>query len=104
MATKRGEARHRGGTNRKAGVRTQHGPYTIKSVGDIMDALQDSMNDASALENSHARARTIGYLCQIALKGLEVGDLESRIAALEQILSKRQMTPTRRGGGNGSSG
>ena len=89
MAQKRAEARKRGGLNRRAGKRSNHGPYSIKSVDDIKGALESALNDACGLENSHARARTIGYLCQIALKAFEVGELENRVAALEDKLGKR---------------
>lgn len=87
MAAKRAEARHRGGVNRRAPKNAAHGPYAIKTVADIMQALEDALNDACGLENSHARARTIGYLCQISLKALEIGELEERVKALEERVS-----------------
>lgn len=82
-ATIRNQARKKGGLNRRSGKRSSHGPYSIKTVHDVMRILEDTVNDACALENSHTRARTIGYLCQIAIKGLEVGELEERLYALE---------------------
>ena len=81
--SRRSQARKKGGLNRRAGKRSNHGPYGIKTVHDVMRILEDTVNDACGLENSHARARTIGYLCQIAIKGLEVGELEERLGALE---------------------
>ena len=65
--------------------------YSIKTTDDIAKALEDALNDACGLENSHARARTIGYLCQISLKALEVGELEKRLEALEDtVFSQKQ--------------
>ena len=84
LAKRRAEARKRGGINRRVGKRIQPAIYQISSVKDIQKILEDALNDAVGLENSHARARTIGYLCQINLKAFEVGDLESRIKALEE--------------------
>ena len=37
----------------------------------------------SGLENSVARSRTLASLAQVALRALETGELESRIAMLE---------------------
>ncbi len=91
MAQKRAEARKRGGKNRRTGKRTSPHHYSIQGVQDILQALENALNDADALENSHSRARTIGYLCQIALKTLEVGEMENRLKALEE--------ETRRSGG-----
>lgn len=84
MAAKRAEARKKGGQNRRAGKQGTRGRYSIKTTDEILRALEDALNDACGLENSHARARTIGYLCQISLKALEVGTLEERLKALEQ--------------------
>jgi hypothetical protein len=38
------------------------------------------------MENSIARTRTLAYLAQVALRTLEVGDLEQRLAILEQVV------------------
>ncbi len=59
-------------------------PYLIKTTDEALRALEDALNDACGLENSHARARSIGYLCQISLRALEVGELERRLEALEE--------------------
>ena len=83
-AAKRAQARKKGGHNRQTRKGENHGPYAILSVADIMTALNDALNDAALLENSHARSRSIGYICQIMLKGMEVGEIEKRLEALEQ--------------------
>jgi len=90
MAAKRADARKRGGQNRRAGKQSKHGRYSIKTVGEVLKALEDALNDAISLENSHARARTIGYLCQISLKALEVGEIERRLGALEQSVFQKK--------------
>ena len=82
-ASKRALAQKTGGQNRSAGKQSNRGRYSIKTADDIAKALEDALNDACGLENSHARARTIGYLCQISLKALEIGALEERLEALE---------------------
>ena len=41
------------------------------------------------LENSIARSRTLAYLAQVAVKLLEVGELEQRVRAIESVLHPR---------------
>jgi len=36
------------------------------------------------------KARTIGYLCGIALKAVETVNIEARLEALEQVLKERK--------------
>ena len=40
-----------------------------------------------------ARIRTLAYLAMVALKLREVGDLEERLATLEQAVTTRQALP-----------
>ncbi len=84
----RRQAQKRGGVNRLAERHGEARTYSIKTPGDIMQALESALNDVGTLENSHSKARSIGYLCQIALKGLEIGQLEERVATLEGKLNK----------------
>ena len=90
VAAKRVQARRQGGLNRQRSLNrpvkkvSRGTPYSLEGVESITDILQDALNDAAGLENSHSRARTMGYLCQIALKALEVGNLEERVDALEK--------------------
>ncbi len=86
-AKERAEARKKGGVNRRVGGRTNPGHYSIRTASDIMAILEIALNDAATLENSHSRIRSMGYLCGIALKGLEVSELEARVSALEERLN-----------------
>lgn len=88
MARKRAEARRRGGFNRRIIKRAQQEHYKIKTVKDINEILEVAINEACALESSQSQLRTLAYLCQIALKGQELGSLEERICALEKTLEK----------------
>jgi hypothetical protein len=42
-----------------------------------------------SLGNTAGRAKTIGYLAQIVLRGFEVAELEGRIKALENKTNRR---------------
>ena len=68
-------------------ARTPNYTVLFSSLGDrdvaaVMDTLQ--------LENSIARSRALAYLSQVALKMLEVGELEERLKALEMTVGPKK--------------
>jgi len=81
---------------RSAGGRARHGRslnggqggdvVVLASVADVVLLLERAARDLLSLENSISRARALAYVGSIAVKALEVGDLEERISALEQKL------------------
>ena len=90
------EARSLGGLRRRK-ERTVAGAYEfqgLRTVGDVQRLLEIATLDTLALENSVARSRTIAYLAQTALKCLEVGELEERVALLEAALRGRDLPDT----------
>ena len=79
------EARRLGGLRRRREVAVS-GAYEVnglETVGDLRRLLVIASLDTLGLENSIARARTLGYLVGVAGKLLETGELEERLAALE---------------------
>ena len=79
------EARRLGGLRRRREVAVS-GAYEVnglETVGDLRRLLVIASLDTLGLENSIARARTLGYLAGVAGKLLETGELEERLAALE---------------------
>ena len=89
------DARRLGGLRRKR-ERAVAGVYEFQgltTVGDIRRPLEVAALDTLSLENSVARARTLAYLAQTALRCLEVGDLEERLLALEAALRNRDSSP-----------
>ena len=79
------EARRLGGLRRRREV-TVSGAYEVNGLetgGDLRRLLVIASLDTLGLENSIARARTLGYLVGVAGKLLETGELEERLAALE---------------------
>ena len=83
VVVERAEARRRGGLRRHGG-KGETGSYTIKSGRDVLGILEDVINDTCALEQTTGRAKTIGYLCQVILRGFEVTEIEQRLSALEE--------------------
>ena len=89
------EARRLGGLRRRK-EKTLAGAYEFEglgSVADIQRLLEIAVLDTLALENSVARSRTLAYLSQTALKCLEVGELEERLALLEAAVRNRGLPP-----------
>jgi hypothetical protein len=90
------EARRLGGLRRRK-ERTVAGAYEfggLACVSDIRRLLEVAVIDTLSLENSVARSRTLAYLGQTALKCLEVGELEERLALLEAAVRSRDLSPT----------
>jgi len=81
----RAAARKRGGYNRRqVRAATPSGPVRIRSAQDALTLIEQAISDVLALENSLTRARTVGYQAAVALKSVEVGEIEGRLLALEQ--------------------
>jgi hypothetical protein len=64
------------------------------TVADIRRLVEIAAVDALELENSNQRSRTLAVLAHAALKLLEVGELQTRVEALERAST----VPARRAG------
>ena len=92
------EARRLGGLRRKREA-TVVGAYEfdgLSTVDGIRRLLEVAVLDTLGMENSIARARTLAYLAQVALRTLEVGEMEQRIAILEEVVrgQRNQLPPS----------
>ena len=89
------EARRLGGLRRRREVAVS-GAFEfagLQSVADIRRILEVAVLDTLGLENSIARARTLAYLATSAIKLLEVGEFEQRLAALETAIQGQRNLP-----------
>ena len=96
--TEAAEARRLGGLRRRK-ERAVSGAYEVEglaTVDQIRRLIEIAVLDTLSMENSIARSRTLGYLGQVALKVLEVGDFQERLAALEAAMGPRLRQPTGR--------
>ena len=85
------EARRLGGLRRRR-EKAVSGAYDFEGLADVAQVqrlLEIACLDTLSLENSVARSRTLAYLAQVALKALEVGELEQRIENLERLVAPR---------------
>ena len=65
----------------------------LETVVDIRRRLVVAVLDTLGLENSIARNRTLAYLATSAIKLLEVGELEDRLASLEAAVHGQNSLP-----------
>lgn len=89
------EARRLGGLRRRR-ERTVASAYDVEglgSAGAVRRLLEIAVMDTLGSENSIARARTLAYLAQVALRMLEVEELEQRLATLETAVLSRSAPP-----------
>lgn len=87
----RNEARRKGGRarhGRKIQVAADVPSVALQEVRDVLPLLSQAIRDVLLLENSIARARAIGYLAGVAVRALELSELEDRVAALETSLAE----------------
>lgn len=84
----RAKARSRGGkmATRPAG---DPGPVELRDVASIMALIETAVRDTLKLKNTVQRNRAIGQLAGQALKALEVGEIETRLEALERAMEGR---------------
>ena len=81
------EARRLGGLRRKreSTISNAYQFDSITSVEGIQRIIEIAILDTLAMENSLARSRTLAYLVMVALRTLEVGAIEDRVTALEEL-------------------
>jgi hypothetical protein len=87
-AVERHDARRRGGLNSHAAARDDPGaePPRLRSVADVQAIVERELHATLSLSRSVQRSRTVAYLASVALKLIELGELEARVAAIETRL------------------
>jgi hypothetical protein len=80
--------RRRGGMHSHIAGTERLDPISLRSAGDIIAAIEHEMNIARGMARGVQRGRLIGFLCNVALRALDVGALESRLHALEQQIGE----------------
>jgi hypothetical protein len=70
-------------------------PVRRRTAADVIELLQEQAARVRADEamSGGDRARTIGYLSSVALRAIEVANVEGRLAALEAVLKARPEDP-----------
>lgn len=87
LAAKRAIAHKRGGENHPRLNAKPFPECDVKTAAGLLSLMEHVIKETWEIENSVSRNRTLGYLGQVQKGVLEVGELEERIAALEQTLA-----------------
>jgi len=91
LGRKRAQARRNGGKHRgHVENKTPFPDCNLQSAVGLGAFLEAVIRDAWKLETGVQRARTLGYLAQVQKGVLEIGELETRLAALEGALKLRE--------------
>ena len=91
-------ARERAARNRRGGLARiipkatagQDAPR-IESIGDVLLLVNLTIADVWLLENTASRARALLAAAETAIKTLQIGELEARVAAIESALKLREV-------------
>ncbi len=91
-AHERAAARRRGGHNRRTrkAVEVDVSASRLRCVEDVQEALERALADTWVQENSGSRTNAVVRVCLAALRALEAGELEERVAALEARFAERE--------------
>lgn len=86
-AERRRKAGKKGGSKGKLPVQN----VDIRSIEDVKHILAEAISElrASSTESVVAKARALGYLCNVAMVCIEKGELEDRVARLEELLNEK---------------
>lgn len=77
-------ARRAGGEARRATILPPPVPdRTLRSAGDVTALVSDAIGLVLKGELDSRSANTVGYLCSVLLKAIQVGELEERLARIE---------------------
>jgi hypothetical protein len=81
------ETRRLGGLRRKreSTISSAYQFESLDSVDGIRCIVLIAVLDALSMENSMSRVWTLAYVAQVALRMLEVGEIEERVVALEEL-------------------
>ncbi len=87
-AQHRARSRKRGGRQRRTPLlfAPPTGPTPLRDIASVQAVLERVMSESLVQPNSYQRSRTIAALLTVAIRVLETGELEARLAALEEQL------------------
>lgn len=62
----------------------------IKDIGGVLALIEDTINRIRTEPMTHQKANCIGYLANIALKTLEVGELDDKMDLVNSVILERR--------------
>jgi hypothetical protein len=65
-------------------------PLPIRSIEGILVLIEDTMNRVRTEPMTHQKANCIGYLAGIALKAIEVGEIDEKLDLINSVVLERR--------------
>lgn len=91
QAEKRHDARSFGGSqNRMKTLSADHPDMKVESCQDIVKLMTETINQVRKGDLDPRVANAVGYLANVLIKALDVGDLEKRMEDLESAILNRK--------------
>jgi hypothetical protein len=86
---------HRAGSCQTPGQTQLPAEFRLRTAQDVLELLAEQVTAVRQDQQvtTTDRARTVGYLCGIALKAVETAALAERIEAIERAFKQRKDTP-----------
>jgi len=93
LGAARAEARKRGGRRQRVEHAGDPGklPARVRSLEDVLAVLDYALLEALPLENSIQRGRLIVAIAGAFIEAIKIGELESRLSAIENALRAREV-------------
>ena len=65
-------------------------PIQVKTIEGVLTLIEDTINRVRTEPMTHQKANCIGYLANIALKALEVGEIDEKLDLVNSIILERR--------------
>ena len=65
-------------------------PIPVRSTKDILALLEDTINQVRTEPMTHQKANCVGYLANIAIRALEVDELDEKLDFVRGLISGRK--------------
>ncbi|TSC77462.1 MAG: hypothetical protein G01um101429_1044 [Parcubacteria group bacterium Gr01-1014_29] len=65
-------------------------PVSVRSTKDILALLEDTINRVRTEPMTHQKANCVGYLANIAIKALEVDELDEKLEFVKSFILERK--------------
>lgn len=65
-------------------------PVSIKNTKDILALIEDTVNRVRSEPMTHQKANSIGYLSTVALKAMEIDELDEKLEFVKSFILERK--------------
>lgn len=65
-------------------------PVKVRTIEDVLTLVEDTINRIRTEPMTHQKANSIGFLANIALKVLEVGELDDKLELINSLILQRK--------------